>query len=240
LLPSFLMADRIEHFVDVDALSRGAAAQVATWLKTAIADNGEASLVLAGGSTPKKLHAVLVSQAGYDGVDWSKVSIYFGDERAVGPDHDDSNFKMAADTLIEPLPVKPRAVHRMKGELGHVEAALEYESLVPQQLDVVLLGMGEDAHTASLFPGRPEVETTGQRVIAAFGPKPPPERISLTLDALNSASQVGFLVSGAGKAQALADVLAERKAGTPTLPSARVQPTSGEVTFFVDAAAAGR
>ena len=234
------MADRIEHFVDVDALSRGAAAQVATWLKTAIADNGEASLVLAGGSTPKKLHAVLVSQAGYDGVDWSKVSIYFGDERAVGPDHDDSNFKMAADTLIEPLPVKPRAVHRMKGELGHVEAALEYESLVPQQLDVVLLGMGEDAHTASLFPGRPEVETTGQRVIAAFGPKPPPERISLTLDALNSASQVGFLVSGAGKAQALADVLAERKAGTPTLPSARVQPTSGEVTFFVDAAAAGR
>ena len=240
MLPSFLMADRIEHFVDVDALSRGAAAQVATWLKTAIADNGEASLVLAGGSTPKKLHAVLVSQAGYDGVDWSKVSIYFGDERAVGPDHDDSNFKMAADTLIEPLPVKPRAVHRMKGELGHVEAALEYESLVPQQLDVVLLGMGEDAHTASLFPGRPEVETTGQRVIAAFGPKPPPERISLTLDALNSASQVGFLVSGAGKAQALADVLAERKAGTPTLPSARVQPTSGEVTFFVDAAAAGR
>lgn len=234
------MADRIEHFVDVDALSRGAAAQVATWLKTAIADNGEASLVLAGGSTPKKLHAVLVSQAGYDGVDWSKVSIYFGDERAVGPDHDDSNFKMAADTLIEPLPVKPRAVHRMKGELGHVEAALEYESLVPPQLDVVLLGMGEDAHTASLFPGRPEVETTGQRVIAAFGPKPPPERISLTLDALNSASQVGFLVSGAGKAQALADVLAERKAGTPTLPSARVQPTSGEVTFFVDAAAAGR
>ena len=234
------MADRIEHFVDVDALSRGAAAQVATWLKTAIADNGEASLVLAGGSTPKKLHAVLVSQAGYDGVDWSKVSIYFGDERAVGPDHDDSNFKMAADTLIEPLPVKPRAVHRMKGELGHVEAALEYESLVPLQLDVVLLGMGEDAHTASLFPGRPEVETTGQRVIAAFGPKPPPERISLTLDALNSASKVGFLVSGTGKAQALADVLAERKAGTPTLPSARVQPTSGEVTFFVDAAAAGR
>ena len=234
------MADRIEHFVDVDALSRGAAAQVATWLKTAIADNGEASLVLAGGSTPKKLHAVLVSQAGYDGVDWSRVSIYFGDERAVGPDHDDSNFKMAADTLIEPLPVKPRAVHRMKGELGHVEAALEYESLVPPQLDVVLLGMGEDAHTASLFPGRPEVETTGQRVIAAFGPKPPPERISLTLDALNSASQVGFLVSGTGKAQALADVLAERKAGTPTLPSARVQPTSGEVTFFVDAAAAGR
>ena len=234
------MADRIEHFVDVDALSRGAAAQVATWLKTAIADNGEASLVLAGGSTPKKLHAVLVSQAGCDGVDWSKVSIYFGDERAVGPDHDDSNFKMAADTLIEPLPVKPRAVHRMKGELGHVEAALEYESLVPLQLDVVLLGMGEDAHTASLFPGRPEVETTGQRVIAAFGPKPPPERISLTLDALNSASKVGFLVSGTGKAQALADVLAERKAGTPTLPSARVQPTSGEVTFFVDAAAAGR
>ena len=234
------MADRIEYFEDVDALSRGAAVRVADWLKTAIAQSGEASLVLAGGSTPKKLHAALVSQAGSDGVDWSKVTILFGDERAVGPDHDDSNFKMAAATLIEPLPAKPKAVHRMKGELGHVEAAQEYETLVPQKLDVVLLGMGEDAHTASLFPGRPEVETTGQRVIAAYGPKPPPERISLTLDALNSASQVGFLVSGAGKAVALAEVLAERSAGVPTLPSARVQPTHGEVTFFVDAAAAGR
>ena len=117
------MADRIEHFVDVDALSRGAAVQVADWLKTAIAQSGEASLVLAGGSTPKKLHAALVSQAGSDGVDWSKVTILFGDERAVGPDHDDSNFNMAAATLIEPMPVKPKAVHRMKGELGHVEAA---------------------------------------------------------------------------------------------------------------------
>ena len=106
-------------------------------------------------------------------------------------------------------------------------------------LILVLLGLGEDGHTASLFPGRPEVETLDRRVVAAYGPKPPPERISLSLGALNSARHVAFLVSGAGKREALAEVLATRGTAKAALPAARIAPRDGEVVFFVDDAAMG-
>ena len=179
----------------------------------------------AGGSTPAKLHQHLAAQAPPDL--WPKVSLYFGDERAVGPDDEDSNYRMAKRTLLDALPSQPRAVHRIEGERGQVAAAEAYAACLPARLDVALLGMGEDGHTASLFPGRPEVERTDVRVFAATGPKPPPERVSLSLTALSDARQVAFLVTGDGKAEALAEVIRQRQAGEPQLPAARVQSDSG-------------
>ncbi|NKC15742.1 MAG: 6-phosphogluconolactonase [Gammaproteobacteria bacterium] len=219
---------------DADELAAAAAGQVVGWLREAVTVRGQASLALAGGSTPARLYKVL---AGRDepGL-WPYVSLYFGDERAVGPDHEDSNYAMVNSTLLAGLAEAPRAVHRMEGERGQEAAAKAYAALLPQRLDVALLGMGEDGHTASLFPGRPEAERTDVKVLPAFGPKPPPERISLSLKALNEARQVAFLVTGTGKAKALAQVIEERRAGTPQLPSARVSPHT-EVFFFVDRAA---
>jgi 6-phosphogluconolactonase len=228
----------IERVENLDSLASRAAQAVADWLAADVAARGEATLVLAGGSTPRRLYEIMAARAGEDGLPWASVTVLFGDERAVGADDADSNYKMAHDALLSRLKTAPKAVHRMEGELGSEAGARAYEALVPERLDVVLLGLGEDGHTASLFPGRPEVEITDTRVVAAFGPKPPPQRISLSLGAINSARHVGFLVSGAGKAEVLASVLEARRTHATTYPSARVKPMAGEVLFFVDDAAA--
>ncbi|MBT6273417.1 MAG: 6-phosphogluconolactonase [Chromatiales bacterium] len=229
------MGEEVIVFDDVQALADAAAERVVGWLRSAIVERGEASMSLAGGGTPGRLYETLATRADADL--WPHVSIYFGDERAVGPDDEDSNYLMAKRTLLSGLAEQPAAVHRIEGELGQDEAATRYAKIVPDRLDVVLLGMGEDGHTASLFPGRPELERGDSKAIPAFGPKPPPERISLTLGTLNAARNVAFLVTGSGKTEALAAVIAERNSPNPTLPSARVAPESAPV-FFVDMAAA--
>jgi 6-phosphogluconolactonase len=233
------MTDRISLSSDLDALAKAAAHYISQRLQAAVNSRGTATLVLAGGSTPKRLYEVLAENAPTDNTPWPQVTVLFGDERAVAADDPDSNYQMAKSALLDALPVAPKAVHRMMGELGSVAAAEQYEPLVPANLDVVLLGLGEDGHTASLFPGRPEVELKNQRVVPAYGPKPPPERISLSLPALNSANDVAFLVSGAGKAGMLAKVMAARTGDNTAYPAARVMPVSAEVVFFVDEAAAG-
>lgn len=232
------MSERIVLCGDADALAHAAATWVAQRLQAAVAERGGATLVLAGGSTPRRLYERLATTAGSDGLPWAAVTVLFGDERAVGEDDPDSNYRVAREALLDGLATPPLAVHRMRGELGSEAAAREYEAHVPEVVDVVLLGLGEDGHTASLFPGRPEVEVADRRVVAAYGPKPPPERVSLSLATLNRARDAGFLVSGAGKADMLAEVVASRRAGRPTLPSARVDPLAGEVVFFADRDAA--
>lgn len=203
-------------------------------IRLAIAQHGSCNLVLAGGTTPRAAYAGLVDQP----IDWTKVHAWFGDERCVPPDDAASNFKMASDALLSRVGIPAAQVHRIRGELPPHEAAAEYAALLERvRIDIVLLGVGDDGHTASLFPGSPELESDAL-VVATQSPFAPTQRVSLTLRALNSARFVVVLASGLAKAAAVADVFAERAAGRPALPAARVQPTHGELTWLVDPAAA--
>lgn len=203
-------------------------------IRLAIAQHGACNLVLAGGTTPRAAYEGLVGQP----IDWSKVHVWFGDERCVPPDHEASNFKMANDALLTKVAIPADQVHRIRGELPATDAAAEYDAHVAGvRFDIVLLGMGNDGHTASLFPGSDALESDAL-VVPTESPFPPLERVSMTLRAINSARFVVVLAAGLAKAPALADVFAERASGRPRLPAARVQPTHGELTWIVDPPAA--
>ncbi|HEY8656107.1 MAG TPA: 6-phosphogluconolactonase [Candidatus Limnocylindria bacterium] len=156
-------------------------------------------LALAGGSTPRRCHELLAAMSG---VPWERVTIFFGDERCVPPDSPESNYRMAADTLLDR--VRMGAVRRIAVERGAEAAAAAYAPLVAAApLDLVLLGIGPDGHTASLFPGNPGLDAAGYVTAVHRAPKPPPDRVSLTLRALREARRVVFLVVGADKRDAV-------------------------------------
>ena len=175
------------------------AAAAAADIAATIAD-GARTLVLAGGTTPRRCYEIL---SGMD-VEWGRVTILFGDERCVRPDHPDSNFRMAREALLDR--VAPATVHRMPAELGPEEGAELYSHVVASlaPLDIVVLGVGEDGHTASLFPGHPAVDAKGWAIGIRDAPKPPPQRVTLTMPALRGARHVIILATGAGKADAVA------------------------------------
>jgi 6-phosphogluconolactonase len=173
-------------------------ARVAAETVAAALRDGSRSLVLTGGTTPRQMYGVL---AGMD-VEWGRVSLLFGDERCVPPDGPESNYRMAKETLL--ARIDAGAVLRIPGELGAEEGAAIYDAFVGrmQPLDLVLLGIGEDGHCASLFPGHPALNAPGWAVAVHDAPKPPPDRVSLTLGCLRNARRVIFLVTGSGKAEA--------------------------------------
>ena len=175
------------------------AAEAASEIASAIVD-GARTLVLAGGTTPRRCYELL-SQLG---VAWGRVTILFGDERCVPPDHPDSNYRMAREAMLDR--VFPGSVHRIPAELGPNEGAALYSQVVAAlaPLDIVLLGVGEDGHTASLFPGHPAVNAKGWAIGIRDSPKPPLERVTLTLSTLRGARRVVILATGAGKAEAVA------------------------------------
>ncbi len=205
---------------------------------TAVAGEG-GQIVLTGGSTPRDAYAIAARQD----ADWSGATVWFSDERCVPPADGDSNFGMADRALLSRLTRPPR-VMRIEGELGHEAAAGAYEALLREhfgpdpRFDLVLLGMGPDAHVASLFPGKPELEETRRLAVgvplAGLAPQVP--RVTLTLPVLNRAHQVAFLISGAGKAQAVARAFGDPP--DPEAPAARVRPQDGSLFVFVDEAAA--
>lgn len=205
---------------------------------TAAAEQG-AHIVLTGGSSPRGAYAIAAQQD----ADWSEATVWFSDERCVPPDHPDSNFAMANRALLSRLSRPPR-VMRMEGELGHEAAAGAYEALVREHLgndprfDLVLLGIGPDAHVASLFPGKPEIEETARLVVGVplAGLEPQVPRVTLTLPVLNRARVVDFLVSGPDKAQAVGRAFGDPP--DPGAPAARVRPQDGSIFVFADEAAA--
>jgi 6-phosphogluconolactonase len=183
---------------DSKDLPARAAARIAMELTKAIGERGHASLALAGGTTPKATYEALAGLP----LDWSKVDVFFGDERCVPANHADSNYRMAKEALFDRLSIPGERIHRMQGELADREAAARaYEAELPERIDVVVLGIGEDAHTASLFPGSSALSEQTRRVLPVTGPKPPPERLSLTPPALRAARTRLVLGSGAGKAE---------------------------------------
>jgi 6-phosphogluconolactonase len=187
---------------------------------------GARTLVLAGGSTPRRCYELLA----HLDVAWGRVTILFGDERCVPPSHPDSNYHMARVALLDR--VSPASVHRMPAELGPEEGASAYDHVVASlaPLDVVVLGVGEDGHTASLFPGHPALQAAGWAVGVRGSPKPPPERVSLTLPAIQGARRVIVLATGAGKADAVA------RAKRQEVPSGMI----AGARWLIDRAAAGQ
>ena len=187
---------------------------------------GARSLVLAGGTTPQRCYELLSQMD----VEWGRVTILFGDERCVRPDHPDSNYRMARETLLDR--VSPATVHRMPAELGPDEGAGLYAHIVASvaPLDVVTLGVGEDGHTASLFPGHEALKATALVVGIRNSPKPPPQRVTMTLPALQRARHVIILATGAGKADAVA------KARRGEVPSGMI----AGARWLIDRAAAGQ
>jgi 6-phosphogluconolactonase len=187
---------------------------------------GARSLVLAGGTTPQRCYELLSQMD----IEWGRVTILFGDERCVRPDHPDSNYRMARETLLDR--VSPGTVHRMPAELGPDEGAGLYAHIVASvaPLDVVTLGVGEDGHTASLFPGHPALKASALVVGIRDSPKPPPQRVTMTLPALQRARRVIILATGAGKADAVA------KAKRGEVPSGMI----AGARWLIDRAAAGQ
>lgn len=235
------MADQ-RVFPDRTALAASAAGHIAAVLREAIAFRGAATLVLAGGSTPEPVYRLL-AQEGHDDLDWAKVWVLFGDERAVPPDHPESNYAMARRTLLDPLGLADGQVLRIEGERGAEAAATRYADRLRAQFgpelpvfDLVLLGLGSDGHTASLFPGAAALAETKRWAVAAEAPPEHAvrERVTLALPVLNAAREVLFLVSGASKQDALRRTLD----GDLALPATHVR-LAGVLRWFVDADARG-
>jgi 6-phosphogluconolactonase len=225
-----------------EELAEAAARDFASRAREAINERGRFAVALAGGSTPKAAYEVLARD--YAGaLDWSKVHVFFGDERTVPPDHEDSNYRMAYEALLSRVPVG--SVHRMRGELPPEEAAAAYEEELREffgpddvpRFDLILCGLGEDGHTLSLFPETAALDITDRWVVANPVLKLETTRLTLTIPVLNASRAVTFLVAGEGKADVLKQIL-EGDADPRAYPAKLVNPKSGDLTWIVDLAAA--
>jgi 6-phosphogluconolactonase len=213
------------------------ARQAAEWLglevTRAIAERGSCALGLAGGRTPEPVYGELVAGSS---IDWRKVSVFFGDERAVPPDHPDSNYLMVHLALLSRVPIPAGNVHRMEAERADREAAArEYERLLPSQLDVLLLGMGPDGHTASLFPGSAALDERDRLVLPVLGSKPPAERLTITPPVIEAARKVAVITTGGDKA-----LMVARAIEGPLMPKAVPVQLARRGSWFLDRAAAAR
>jgi 6-phosphogluconolactonase len=226
------------------------AADLFVWLGgQAIASSGRFRVALSGGSTPKTMQGLLAGEA-FDGqVDWRRVEFYFGDERCVPPDHPESNYGMAEATLFRPLRIPPEQVFRMAGEaFDPAQAARDYEGLIRTRFgtpapdwprfDLVILGLGEDGHTASLFPGTRALDERERLVVDNRSPRGVPSRLTCTAPLINQAQAVLFLVSGASKAAAARAVLEDRDRDPARFPAKLIRPVQGRLIWFLDRAAA--
>ena len=232
----------LQVYEDPQQLAEAAARDFAARAEAATSALGRFTVALAGGSTPKATYEALAS--GYaDNLEWGGVHAFFGDERTVPPDDEDSNYRMARDALLSRVPVG--GVHRMRGELPPAEAAAAYEWELreffgqeePPRLDLILLGLGEDGHTASLFPETSALDVSDRWVVANPVLKLETTRLTLTVPVLNAAKAVTFLVAGEGKAGALKQIL-EGDADPRAYPAMLVRPEDGDLTWMVDAASA--
>jgi 6-phosphogluconolactonase len=221
----------VHVYSSAEELARGAAREFAARAEEAIEERGRFAVVLAGGSTPETMYGILARDY-INRIDWSKVYVFFGDERSVPPHHEDSNLKMASELLLDHVPVGN--VHRIRGELPPEEAAEAYEEElrtffqtedVPR-FDLILLGLGADGHTASLFPWTAALEVHDRWVVANPVPRLGTTRITLTLPVINAARAVIFLVAGEDKAEALREIL-EGDADPHAYPAKLIQPPGG-------------
>src|SRR5713101_6916166 len=219
-----------------------AAADVVRIANEAAAAHGVFTIALAGGSTPKVLYALLAEHPSlHNSLPWDKMKVFFGDERHVGPGHPDSNFQMASDTMLSKAPLQPEQIHRIKGEYADTaQAAAEYEEVIRREFvlqagafprfDLILLGMGNEGHTLSLFPGTKALHETQRVVTRNWVGKLYTERVTLTAPAANNAANIIFMIAGADKAYALKAVL-EGPHEPDQLPAQMIQPVDGTFSW---------
>jgi 6-phosphogluconolactonase len=235
----------VEVWPDKAALITRAAELFAETARQSIAWRDTFKVGLAGGSTPRELYELLAGEVYAPRIPWEETHVFWSDERCVPPASEESNYRMAYEAMLARVPVPAAQIYRMRGEEEPAQAALDYEKILeeklenPPQLDLILLGMGEDGHTASLFPGSPVIEDTEHLVAAPFVEKLKAHRLTMTFRAINAARSVTFLVAGEAKAEALRAVLESAK-DPHRYPSQAVEPASGELVWLVDEAAAKR
>jgi 6-phosphogluconolactonase len=241
---------QIRIFDSAEELARTAAEWFVTLTREALAGSDRFAVALAGGSTPKRLYQLLAEPPCREQIDWSKLEIFWSDERAVPPDHPESNYKMAWDSLLSRVPVDSSRVHRLQGEATDADlAAIAYQQEIaealgvsaggpPPPFDLMLLGIGEDGHTASLFPYTSAIEERNRWVVANHVAQRQMHRLTMTLPILNRARNIVFLVAGASKAGVLTEIL-EGPSDPQRLPSQAVQPTDGQLYWWLDRQAAG-
>lgn len=233
---------------DSAALARWAAQRFVEAAAQAIARGQAFTVALAGGQTPRTLYELLATPQWSTQVDWSKAHFFWGDERHVAPDDAESNYRMAQEALLRRVSIPAANVHRVPAEEKNAErAAQRYEQELRAffgleagawpRFDLILLGLGPDGHTASLFPGTDVLHETVRSVAAPWVPKFSAHRITLTLPVLNNGAEILFLVSGQEKAAKLREVLQE--APQPALPAQLVEPSHGTLLWVIDQAAAG-
>jgi 6-phosphogluconolactonase len=236
---------KIEVLSDLEALSLRAASIFVSASRNSIGTKKRFAVAISGGSTPRRLYTLLGDDAYRHQVDWRHVHLFWADERCVPKEDAASNFRTAFDTLLSKVALPDNNIHRIKGEETPDKAARDYEEEIRRffgeserpRFDLILLGVGEDGHTASLFPGSKSLEETTRLAIPVYSKEPRKNRITLTLPVLNDADQILFLVAGPSKAAVLSEILGdgEKKKG---FPAGLVRPCHGNMTWLIDQEAA--
>lgn len=231
---------------DLVELSRQTAEQFSQLAHECVEASGRITVAFSGGSTPKHLYSLLASADYQNRIPWNNVELFWGDERCVPPDHPESNFRMAQEALLSRIQISAENIHRMRGEGQPQSAAAEYEKELQRffglnsgglpRFDLILLGIGEDGHTASLFPDSDALNDTEHLVLAPFVEKLNSYRLTLSLPVLINAANVWFLVAGPSKA----DAVQQAFSSSSDLPAAKVQPVNGKLTWFITRDAAPR
>ncbi|MCJ7785650.1 MAG: 6-phosphogluconolactonase, partial [Desulfobacterales bacterium] len=220
---------------------------VAKTAAIAVAQRGRFTVAISGGSLPKMVFPSLVNEPLRSQVDWSAWHVFWADERCVPKDDEASNFRTAFDPLLSKIPLPDKNIHRIRGEEGPDKAARDYEGEIRRffgeserrGFDLIILGVGEDGHTASLFPSSKSLEETVRLAIPVYLEKPGKNRITLTLPVLNNADQILFLVAGSSKAAVLSEILGEREK-KKWAPAGLIRPAHGNMIWLIDQGAAGK
>lgn len=236
----------IQLFDDGETLSRGAAERFAQLAGDAVRDHGRFSVALSGGSTPKRAYELLAQPPFRDSVPWAQVHLFWGDERCVPADDPRSNYRMTRLALLDHVPLPAANVHPVRGDMAPAQAAADYETQLrrffgagPPRFDLVLLGLGENGHTASLWPGSASLDEKQRWAAEVFVAEQGIWRVTLTAPCLNQGAVVIFLVAGGGKAAVLQEVL--HGAFEPRrLPAQLIKPVNGQLVWFVDKVAAAK
>ena len=234
---------------DAAAVAKKAAEHFAATVKQAVAARGMARVAISGGSTPKRMFAVLSEEPFLSDLPWDKLHLYWVDERCVPPSDPESNYGVTKELLLDKVPLPASQVYRMEGELDPQEASSRYEALIRNTFklegaetpvfDLVQLGMGDDGHTASLFPHTEGIDELGRIAFANHVPQKNTWRITLSWPVIIAAREVVFLIEGAAKTEVLARVLTGPK-DLETLPSQLIRPANGKLLFLLDTAAAAK
>jgi 6-phosphogluconolactonase len=238
---------KVEVLPDLEALSHRAAAIFVNTSRNSIATKKRFAAAISGGSTPRRLYTLLSTDAYRDQVDWQRVHLFWADERCVPGEDEASNFRTAFDTLLSRIALPEKNIHRIKGEETPDKAAIDYEEEIRRffgeserpRFDLIILGVGEDGHTASLFPGSKSLEETVRLVLPVYWDELKKNRITLTLPALNNADRILFLVAGSAKSAVLSEILG-RGEEKKKFPAGLVRPVGGTITWLIDQEAAGK